>query len=102
MENKTDGIIELFNRHYKAIEKRGYIHKDVEVLDWIKKSREEDLEANKEAYQDHDNDLKKLSQETIQEEIDAIMVRVNMLKFYGVDFKKALLVNTKKQETRKD
>lgn len=87
---------QLILKHYQSICSRGLINDKTTMIDFINKQAEEDLEANL-AYQ-----ALGISPEWVQEEIDAIMVRINKLTHYNVDFVEELKKNLIHQETMED
>ena len=89
---------ELLERHYAATVKRGKITSKTVINDFIAKMHEEDTEMiNEKAGYDMivENNF-------IQETVDSIMVRINMLKKLNKDFYEELEKNVIYQETRKD
>lgn len=95
----------LFKRHYNAIVNRGLITPETELIDFQIKITEEHgelksimaIDRNK---QFKNNEIYKLTDSSIQESIDLIMVNINMLYHYGVDIEKELLRNVELQEKR--
>lgn len=87
---------EIIIQHYQATCSRGKINNKTTMIDFINKQAEEDLEANL-AYQ-----ALGISPEWVQEEIDAIMVRINKLTHHNIDFIEELKKNLLHQQTRED
>lgn len=86
----------LIERHFQATIRRGKINSKTTINDFLNKMVEEDKEVllEKTAF-----DLK-LENNFVQETIDSIMVRMNMLLKLGVNIKEELEINVKYQETR--
>lgn len=89
----------LLLKHYLAIAKRGKIDKNTTFADFFEKMNEEDVEAvmalSKKGYPE-------LSSEFVQEMIDSIMTRINLLTHLNVDFIEELKKNIEYQEIRED
>lgn len=91
-------IQDLIDRHFEATKQRGLITKKTTISTFISKMMEEDHEMYDELIKNMWGERN--SEETTQEIIDSVMVRINFLKQKGIDFELALCRNVMKQELR--
>lgn len=89
----------LLLNHYKLIKKRGLIHPGTNVDDFMDKIKEEYYELWN-AYAEDVDSVTIPSDDFMHEATDLVMVILNMMQHYNIDFQDQLKKNIKIQEGR--
>lgn len=97
--SKAEEMKDLLLRHYIAIKQRGLISSDTSLDQFMDKLEEEYIELRSE-YANYFDEQRNPDGDFIHEAIDVVMVILNMLQHYDVDFIDELKHNVKYQESR--